>query len=73
MSRLKTQKLLFLFNFGFPKNYVSSCISIIDIQFLIPISVAQNVNPIAELIIPVGILTEEAKVEMEIDPLTTET
>ena len=38
---------------------------VIDLYFLIPTVIAQIFNPIAELVIPIGILVKEAKVEME--------
>ena len=37
---------------------------IIDLCFLIPAAIAQVVNPIAELIISIGIPTKEAKAEI---------
>ena len=40
--------------------------------FLIPAVIAQIFNPIAELLIPVGILTKEAKAEMETEPVIVE-
>ena len=38
---------------------------IIDLFFLIPAVIAPIFNPIAELVIPVGIPIKEAKAEME--------
>ena len=38
---------------------------IIDLYFLIPVVIAQIINPIAELVTPIGITTKEAKTEME--------
>ena len=38
---------------------------IVDLCFLIAAVIAQIFNPIAELIIPIGIPTKEAKAEME--------
>ena len=46
---------------------------IIDWYFLIAAVITQIFNPIAELIIPIKILTKEAKAEMETYPLTVET
>ena len=43
-----------------------------DLYFLIPAVITQIFNPIAELVIPIGIPTEEAKTEMETDPVTVE-
>ena len=37
--------------------------------WLIPAVIAQIFNPIAELVIPIGIPTKEAKAEMEIRPV----
>ena len=45
---------------------------IIDLYFLIPVVIAQIFNFIAELVIPIGIPTKEAKAEMEIHPVTVE-
>ena len=43
-----------------------------DLYFLIPAVITQIFNPIAELVIPIGIPTEEAKTEMETHPVTVE-
>ena len=40
--------------------------------FLIATVIAQIFNPIAELVIPIGIPTKKAKVQMEIDPVILE-
>ena len=45
---------------------------IIDLYFLIPAVITQIFNPIAELVIPTGISTKEAKAEMETHPVTAE-
>ena len=45
---------------------------IIDLYFLIPPVIAQMFNPIAELEIPIGIPTKEAKKDMETHPLIVE-
>ena len=45
---------------------------IIDLRFLIPAVIAQIFNPIAELVIPIGIPSKEAKVEIEIHPIIVE-
>ena len=45
---------------------------IIDLRFLIPAVIAQIFNPIAELVIPIGIPSKEAKVEIEIHPVIVE-
>ena len=39
---------------------------------LIPAAIAQILNPIAELVIPIGIPTKEAKAEMETHPVIIE-
>ena len=66
-----------LFNFDFANNTLLNTILFlfflfIDLYFLIPAVITQMFNPIAELIIPIGFLTKEAKVEMEIHPVTVE-
>ena len=43
---------------------------IIDLYFLIPEVIIQIFNPIAELVISIGMRTKKAKVEMETHPLT---
>ena len=45
---------------------------IIDLYFLIPAVIAQIINPIAELVIPIGIPTAEAKAEMTTHPVIVE-
>ena len=44
----------------------------IDLCFLIPAVIAHIFNPIAELVIPVGIKRKEAKAEIKIRPLIVE-
>ena len=46
---------------------------IIDFYFLIPTVIAQIFNPIAELVILIGIPIKEAKAEIEIHPVIVET
>ena len=46
---------------------------IIDFYFLIPAVIAQIFNPIAELVILIGIPIKEAKAEIEIHPVIVET
>ena len=57
-----------MFNLDFANNIIllSFFFFIIDLHFLISAVIAQIFNPIAELIIPIGIPTKEAKSEMEI-------
>ena len=65
-----------LFNFDFANNTILSCFFffylIINFKFLIPEVIAQISNPIAELVIPTGIPTKEAKAEMETHPVIVE-
>ena len=42
---------------------------IIELKFLISVAVANTFSPLAELVIPLGIPSKEAKVEMVIDPV----
>ena len=44
----------------------------IDLYFIIPAVITQIFNPIAELIIPIGIPTKESKAEMEMHPVTVQ-
>ena len=64
-----------LFNLDFANNPIL-CIFffflIIDLYFLIPAAIAQIFNPIAELVIPIGIPIKEAKAESEIHPVIVE-
>ena len=59
-----------VFSFDFVNNTISSCFFffflIIDLYFLIAAVIAQIFNPIAELIIPIRILSKEAIAEIEI-------
>ena len=61
-------KTSILCNLDFAKKTILSCFFffflIIDLYFLIPAVVAQIFNPIAELIIPVGIPIKEGKAEI---------
>ena len=62
-----------LFNLDFANKTILLCFFlfflIIDLYFLIPAGIAQNFNPIAELVIPIGIQTKEAKGEIETHPV----
>ena len=42
---------------------------IIDLYFLIPAVIAQIFNPNAELVLPIGITSKDAKAEIEIHPV----
>ena len=65
-----------LFNLDFANNTILSCFFffflITDLHFLIPAVIAQILNPIAELVIPTGTPSEEAKAEVEIHPVIVE-
>ena len=65
-----------LFSLDFANNTILSSFFlfflIIDLYFLIAAVVAQIFNPIAEIIIPIGIPTKEAKSEIEIHPVIVE-
>ena len=52
-----------LFNLDFANSNILSCyfFLIIDLYFLIIAVIAQFLNPIAELVIPIGIPTKEPK------------
>ena len=59
-----------LFNLDFAKTNILSCLFcfflIIDLYFLIYVAISQSFNPIAELIILMGIPSKEEKPETEI-------
>ena len=65
-----------LFNSDFASNTILSCFFffflIIDLYFLILAAIAPIFNPMAELVIPKGILTKEVKAEMETHPVIVE-
>ena len=48
--------------------HVSLFFLIMDLYFLIPGDIAQIFDPIAELVIPIGIPAKEGKAEMETHP-----
>ena len=60
-----------LFNLGFASNTILSCFFFlflfVDLYFLIPAVIAQIFNPIAELVIPIGLPRKETKAEIEIN------
>ena len=64
------------FNLDFLYNTILSCFFffslIIDIYLLIPAANAQVFNFIAELVIPIGIPSKEAKAEIDIHPVIAE-
>ena len=64
-----------LFNLVFANNTISQnsfFFLIIDSYFLLPAVIAQIFNPIAELVIPTGIPSKEAKAEIEIQSVIVE-
>ena len=64
-----------LFNLDLANNTILSCFFsflIIDLYFLITVAIALIYNPIAELIIPIGIPSKETKSEIEINPVIIE-
>ena len=69
-------KTSILFNLDFAKNTIFSCLFffflIINLYFLIPAVIAQIVNPVAELVIPIEIPNKEPKAEFEINPVVVE-
>ena len=70
-------KTFMLFNLSFADNNIllSFLFSffIIDLYLLISIVIVQIFNPIAELVIPIGIPTKEEKTEIETRPINVET
>ena len=69
-------KTSMLFHLDFANNTILSCFFsfflIIDLYFLIPAVITQIFNPVAELVIPIGIPTKEAKAEIETHPVIVE-
>ena len=65
-----------LFNLDFMNNTILSCFFLffftIDLHFLIPAVIIQIFNPIAELVIPMGIPTKEEKTDLEKHPVIAE-
>ena len=67
-----------VFNLVFANNTISSSFFsfsfslMIDFYFLTPEVIAKNFNPNAELAMPIGIPTKEAKVKIETRPVTVE-
>ena len=63
-----------LFILVFANNTILICFFflIIDLCFLIPAGIAQIFIPTAELVIPIGLPTKEAKVAIETHPVTAE-
>ena len=62
-----------LFNLFFVDNTIlSSFFLFIDLYVLFPAVITEIVNPTTELATPVGIITNEAKVETETEPVNVE-
>ena len=64
------------FNSDFANNTIVSCFFFfflgIDLYFLISATIAQIFNPIAELVIPMGIPIKEIKAATELHPVIVE-
>ena len=79
MNQLKklNSKISILFNLDFANNTILSCFFffflIIGLYILISVAIAQIYNTIAELVIPTGTPTKEAKAEIEIHSVLKET
>ena len=59
-----------VFNLDFADNTILSCsFFLIDLYFFIPAVIAQIFNSIAELLIPIGIPSKEAKAEIQMHPV----
>ena len=69
-------KTCILFNLDFANNTTLSCFFffflVIEFCFLIPAVISQIFNPIAELVIPIGIPIKEVKAETEIHTVIVE-
>ena len=69
-------KTSILFNWDFANNTILACFFLlllfIDLYFLIPANITQILYLIAELVIPIGIPTKEAKADMETHPVIVE-
>ena len=67
-------KTSMLFNLDFANNIILLCFFflIIDLYFLIPAVIAHIFNPIAELVIPLGVPIREAKAEIELHLVNVE-
>ena len=76
MIKALETKTSMLLNSDFATNTILPCFFffflIIALYFLIHAAIAQIINPIAELVIPIGIPKKEAKTEIEIHPVIAE-
>ena len=65
-----------LFTLNFANNTILSCfyffLLIIDFYFWLAAVITQICNLVSELVIPIGILTKEAKAKMEAHPVTVD-
>ena len=63
-----------MFNLVFLNNTILSCFFFlnIDLYFLITAVIAQILNPIVELVIPIGIPSKEAKAKIKTHPVIAE-
>ena len=66
--------MLFNFYAVFSNNTILSCffLLIIDSHFLVAAVIAKIFNPMAEVVVPIGIPSKESKAEIEIHLLTPE-
>ena len=74
MTKALEIKTSMQFNLDFANNIILLCFFflIIDLYFLIPAVIAHIFNPIAELVIPLGVPIREAKAEIEIHLVNVE-
>ena len=74
MTKALEIKTSMLFNLDFANNIILLCFFflIIDLYFLIPAVIAHIFNPIAELVIPIGVPIREVKAEIEIHLVNVE-
>ena len=69
MNRLKTSVL---FKLVFANNTILSCFFIFFLIIDLYLVITQIFNPVAQLVIPMGIPTKESKAKMEIHPVNVE-
>ena len=78
LNTLSTETNSIVFNFPFagktiPSSFLFSFFFLItDYYFLITSAIAQNFNPTAELVIPIGIASNKANAEIETEPISAE-
>ena len=61
-----------LFHHAFCSPFFFFFCFIIDYYFLITSAIAKNFNPTAELVIPIGIVSNKANAEIETEPISAE-